>query len=427
VKGTLRGEAAALQKAGYATDPGYAEKLEAVFDGRTMQAAIKEAEAAGCECCHGATIVKFTDPAKAPLANTKVKFKTANKEVIATTSKNGEIGLKPTPTTVEFIVEVWNELLKSWAPIEQKLQVSTAAKAHTLVSPKLTFKADTSRHQPISSASGGRAAGMSAISKGTKEYIIRRGDTLGAIAAKNDCSYRALASLNHIQPPYKIISGGVLLVPTKVEADSKYSTTPAAASSANGSETHILSGHALAGNPTSDVAVSQRAPWISIAENERALGIRRRGGVLSDKHIKEYASATSMGKTNDSGYAYCAAFVNWCLVRSGYKGDGSAMAASFKSWGRSTKGGKPAYVAVAVIKFPTGGHHVTFIVGQKGRGRVSTLGGNQGEDHAVSKSSVPISWIVAMRYPADYPDRNEDYDLGHDAEISSGMSYESTH
>ena len=103
------------------------------------------------------------------------------------------------------------------------------------------------------------------------------------------------------------------------------------------------------------------------------------------------------------------------------------MAASFQKWGRSTKGGKPAFGAVALIKFPSGGHHVTFIIGKKSGGRLVTLGGNQGDNHAVSKSSVPASWVVAYRFPKDYPDRDEDYELNDQGEAVSGMSYASTH
>ncbi len=44
-KGDLKNEAAALQRAGYATDPHYAERLVRVFNSPTMQHAIKEAQA----------------------------------------------------------------------------------------------------------------------------------------------------------------------------------------------------------------------------------------------------------------------------------------------------------------------------------------------------------------------------------------------
>ena len=44
VKGNFEKEAAALQKAGYATDPNYAQSLENVFNGPTMQRAIRTAQ-----------------------------------------------------------------------------------------------------------------------------------------------------------------------------------------------------------------------------------------------------------------------------------------------------------------------------------------------------------------------------------------------
>jgi hypothetical protein len=43
-KGNLEKEASALQRAGYATDPKYAEQLAAVYNGPTMQRAIKQAQ-----------------------------------------------------------------------------------------------------------------------------------------------------------------------------------------------------------------------------------------------------------------------------------------------------------------------------------------------------------------------------------------------
>jgi uncharacterized protein (TIGR02594 family) len=417
--GTLKGEAAALQKAGYATDPDYSENLEAVFTGRTMRAAIKEAEEAGCDCCKGASIVRLTDATRTPLANTKVKLKTPAKEVVVTTSEAGEVGIKPPESPFELAIEVWSDLLQSWFPSDKKILISKTAQAHTFISPHIGFRAKTVPHVPPSSSPPQRAISSTVVSNGS-EYSIRRGDTLGGIAKANGVSYRTLAAFNHIQPPYRIAAGAKLRIPGKADLKGK----PSKASTA---ETHVVPNRTLSGIPTSDVANSMRAPWLTFAEHERELKVRRNGGAESDEHIRAYALETSMGKTNDLSYAYCSAFANWCLARAGYKGSHNAMAASFKNWGRSTKGGKPAFGAIAVIKFPAGGHHVTFIVGKKSGGRLITLGGNQGGDHAVSKSSVPASWVVALRLPSDYPDRDEDYELSSQVENVSGMSYASTH
>lgn len=55
-KGHLEKEANALQRAGYATDPKYAEQLAAVYNGPTMQRAIKEAQAG-----HANTLASHSD------------------------------------------------------------------------------------------------------------------------------------------------------------------------------------------------------------------------------------------------------------------------------------------------------------------------------------------------------------------------------
>lgn len=41
-------------------------------------------------------------------------------------------------------------------------------------------------------------------------YVVQRGDTLYAIAFRNEMDYRELAALNHIQPPYRIYAGRTL-------------------------------------------------------------------------------------------------------------------------------------------------------------------------------------------------------------------------
>jgi ribosomal protein L12E/L44/L45/RPP1/RPP2 len=55
-KGNLEKEAAALQKAGYATDPKYAEQLVAVYNGQTMQRAIKHAQEKAAAPDHASTV-----------------------------------------------------------------------------------------------------------------------------------------------------------------------------------------------------------------------------------------------------------------------------------------------------------------------------------------------------------------------------------
>ena len=76
---------------------------------------------------------------------------------------------------------------------------------------------------------------------------------------------------------------------------------------------------------------------------------------------------------------------------------------------------------MAVIRFPgTTTHHVTFVAGMNNAGvSLATLGGNQGNANAVTHSTVPKTWVIAYRYPADYPHYDEDYVLHH-LQSSSG-------
>jgi uncharacterized protein (TIGR02594 family) len=183
--------------------------------------------------------------------------------------------------------------------------------------------------------------------------------------------------------------------------------------------------------PTASVGSSQ-APTAAV-DNSAPLRNRPKCTYKSGNAVQTNGAtskATSMGTTKDATYPYCSTFANWCLARSGYDGSKNAMAASFKSWGRPTKGGKPAFGAIAVIRWPSGQHHVTFIVGKtstKGGVAYNTLGGNQGERHEVSESKVLPRFVVALRYPSDYPDRDEDYELHErDTNNVSEMSAEST-
>jgi LysM repeat protein len=214
--GTLRGEATALQEAGYATDPEYAENLETVFKGRTMQAAVKQAEEAGCDCCNGVSIIKLTDATRAPLANTKVKLTTQAKEVVVTTSESGEVGIKPPESPFELAIAVWSELLQKWFPSDKKLLISNTAQAYTVISPYVGFKAKTAPHVPPPSSPPAGATSASA-GNGGSAYSIRRGDTLGGIAKAHGLSYQTLAAFNNIQPPYWIAAGTNIRIPGKVE------------------------------------------------------------------------------------------------------------------------------------------------------------------------------------------------------------------
>jgi len=78
------------------------------------------------------------------------------------------------------------------------------------------------------------------------------------------------------------------------------------------------------------------------------------------------------------------------LQRSGHHGSGSALARSFASYGRPAPGPAPGVIAV----FP---HHVGFVVGSEGPGRIRVVSGNHGR--RVGEGVYPTARVIAYRYP----------------------------
>lgn len=96
--------------------------------------------------------------------------------------------------------------------------------------------------------------------------------------------------------------------------------------------------------------------------------------------------------TNPTGQsrAWCAVFANMVLKRTGYHGTGSAAAVSFARYGRPAAGPAPGVIAV----WP---HHVGFVVGSIGAGRIRVVSGNH--NHRVEESTYPTRGVMAFRYP----------------------------
>jgi len=96
--------------------------------------------------------------------------------------------------------------------------------------------------------------------------------------------------------------------------------------------------------------------------------------------------------TNPTGRAHdwCAEFANLVLRRTGHRGSGSALARSFASYGRPAPGPVPG----AIVVFP---HHVGFVIGSDGHGRVRVVSGNHG--HRVGEGFYSARRAIAYRYP----------------------------
>jgi uncharacterized protein (TIGR02594 family) len=422
--GDFAKEAAALKKAGYATDENYVQALKDVWNGRTMRRAVAAAQKQGCGAQLPVAEILLKDGARAALANTKVSVAVGTRSTETVTDAHGAIAVRIAPgTTDNILLKVFDAIRKEWAELEPVvIPDPLKSLTVTLLAPTVLVPTSTRVHdkppasgpaKPAPPAKPAKPAAAGTVK--TTKHTIAKGETLSSIAAHYRVRYKTIADLNGIRSPYIIRPDQVLRIPV-VDG---HEAAPAPATGGGGFDDFLAALHVAyyrdaADQPRTDVMASLKAPWMKVADEEFKAKVKRVPGKAANPHIIEYFKETGLGK-KDAGTdetAWCAAFCNWCLVKAGYKGTHDALAASFRHWGRATRGNKPALGAAALIRFPDGRHHVTFVAGQDKSGvRLATLGGNQGNNSAVTHSHVPTAWVVCYRYPADYPDYDDDYIL----------------
>ena len=168
----------------------------------------------------------------------------------------------------------------------------------------------------------------------------------------------------------------------------------------------LADGTALAMPCDAGEPVPERAPWISFAEAKaREFKGAKEAEIQKtlNFHKEVHTGQTSMV---GSAHAWCAAFVNWCLMQAGYEVDNKTFADHVYDKGRAhgffevtqarlKKGersvpkvrnplfvrlDKPVYGAVAMVTGPAGhGHHVGFVYAKSGPNELVLLGGNQSD------------------------------------------------
>jgi uncharacterized protein (TIGR02594 family) len=138
-----------------------------------------------------------------------------------------------------------------------------------------------------------------------------------------------------------------------------------------------------------------RFPWFDIALSE--LGVSEIAGPGDNPRIVEYLRSTNLAApfASHDETAWCSAFVNFCVERSGYAGTDSAAARSWLNWGRATD--RPVVGCVTVFSRgnpPSG--HVAFFVSKTDQ-KIRVLGGNQG--NSVSYAEYPKERLLGYRLP----------------------------
>ncbi|MBL4650724.1 MAG: TIGR02594 family protein, partial [Aureispira sp.] len=168
----------------------------------------------------------------------------------------------------------------------------------------------------------------------------------------------------------------------------------------------------------------EKPNWISIAEGEK--GVKENTSKTKhDPRVMEY-HASVKGNINTDETPWCSSFVNWVMNKAGKGGTNSAMAISWKKYGKKLD--RPAYGSIAVIDWDGPGPgwkgHVGFVVGKKGN-NILLLGGNQA--NAVNIKTFSTSKIVAYVVPNGYDVPDSAYSFGKtDGDYGSGGDVSST-
>lgn len=264
-------------------------------------------------------------------------------------------------------------------------------------------------------------------------YVVQPHDTLSKIAAKFKISTQQIKSDNGrtndlIHPGERLGIYGPL-PPSGAKSQAKKSPPKAVASQEQGAPKPPPATHQAAsarsddgrGKPLAVISTDQgRAPWMAyaIAEAKRHKGAKE---AEIEKTIN-YATEVHTGQKTMIGdpdpkkdqHPWCAAFVNWCLMKAGYPIENVSFYDHVAAKGRAhgfyeVRGEKdaatkkasivrnplfvqllePVYGAIAMVTSASGhGHHVGFVYAKSDNARVVLLGGNQSDQINFIEASI---------------------------------------
>jgi uncharacterized protein (TIGR02594 family) len=137
-------------------------------------------------------------------------------------------------------------------------------------------------------------------------------------------------------------------------------------------------------------------PWVSVAES--LIGTKEIAGAKHEPLIIEMWKAIKRGGIKTDEVPWCAAFVGYCLEKSGIVSTRFESAKSYLTWGQELSA--PVYGCIVIFD-RAGGGHVGFVVGQDTHGRLLVIGGNQG--NMVSIVPFDRARVAGYRMPAGVP------------------------
>lgn len=197
-----------------------------------------------------------------------------------------------------------------------------------------------------------------------KPYIVRRGDTLNAIATFHEITLQQLLDENpQIDNPNLIFVGQAILIPD------------------------IDLGVSIHSNLAENNIQIDVPTWMKIAMREE--GVSEVSGPGNNPRILEYHASTTLRRADarKDSTAWCSSFVNWCMEQARLTGTDSAWARSWDGWQEAINTPKVGCIVVFSRKNDnTDGGHVGFFLSET-VSTIEILGGNQG--NKVSRSSYP--------------------------------------
>jgi uncharacterized protein (TIGR02594 family) len=115
-----------------------------------------------------------------------------------------------------------------------------------------------------------------------------------------------------------------------------------------------------------------------------------RGGSGIIREARRYLGGNPTTRSN----LWCARFMNLVLERTGHRGTGSDLAASFAHYGHHVSGPR---VGAIVVMSRRGGGHVGIITGVDGQGNLTMISGNSG--NCVREAPVSRGRVYAYVMP----------------------------
>ncbi len=144
-----------------------------------------------------------------------------------------------------------------------------------------------------------------------------------------------------------------------------------------------------------DSGIAEVFSWMPIALAEQ--GVKEFPGNGDNPRVVEYLKSTNLAAPFDANdeTAWCSAFVNWCVERSGFEGTDSAWARGWLNWGKKTTA--PKRGCIVVFKRNVSSGHVAFYISETAT-HIKVLGGNQ--SNQVNISNYPKSRFLGYRIPS---------------------------